>query len=276
MKLTDSKILHDYCMAKPCAYETRPFGEYPICYRVAGKIFAQFTPSESWFKLTLKTTPEAAEVYRRLYPGIVVRGYHCPPVQQPYWNTLDLLQLNQDVVLDMIDEAYDTLIASLPKKVQRSLTGLANFRFIKTNSEDPAFITLCEKLDQTLSDAVGAKKQEKVYAAHNNLNYINDVFLIYDEDTAIGCGAYKMYDEETVEVKRIFISPDYRGMGLAKELLRRLEADARIGGFRYAVLETNRILTSAVELYHRMGYKDIPNYPPYTELKESVCMKRKL
>ena len=90
MELNDWQEIHDYCMAKPCAYETRPFGEYPICYRLAGKIFAQLTPKEDWFKVTLKTNPDAADFYRRAYPDVVVRGYHCPPVQQPYWNTIDL------------------------------------------------------------------------------------------------------------------------------------------------------------------------------------------
>lgn len=113
MKFDDWQEIHDYCMAKPCAYETRPFGEYPICYRLAGKIFAQLIPKEDWFKVTLKTNPDAADFYRRAYPGVVVRGYHCPPVQQPYWNTIDLNQFDKDKLFQMIDEAYDEILKHL-------------------------------------------------------------------------------------------------------------------------------------------------------------------
>ena len=276
MLFSEWKELHDYCMAKPCAYETRPFGETPLCYRVAGKIFAQLTPNESWFKMTLKTTPEAAETYRMIYPGIVVRGYHCPPVQQPYWNTIELAQMDKSIVLTMIDEAYDTLIQKLPKKDRLSLSLIQEFSFQKTNSDDPIFLSLCKELDATLSNSIGTEKQKGTYDKHNQLDFIQDVFLVYHDGEPVGCGAYKLYDDETVEIKRIYLKPICRGKGVAKELLRRIEADARIAGFRYAVLETNRILTSATGLYHKMGYKIIDNYPPYTDLIESVCMKKKL
>ena len=63
------------------------------------------------------------DFYRQLYPETVVRGYHCPPVQQPFWNTVYL----NGVVLDdelkrMIDHAYDAVIAKLPKKIQKELS----------------------------------------------------------------------------------------------------------------------------------------------------------
>ena len=46
------------------------------------------------------------------YPEKVVRGYHCPPVQQPYWNTIFLDDFPGDVLKDMIDLAYDTVFLS--------------------------------------------------------------------------------------------------------------------------------------------------------------------
>ena len=106
-----------YCLAKPQAYEDRPFGEYPICYKVAGKIFAQLYPD----KITLKCTPFQGEMFRQAYPGIVVRGYHCPPVQQPYWNTIDLTRFPEEELPNMIDLAYDAVIAKLSKKLRLEL-----------------------------------------------------------------------------------------------------------------------------------------------------------
>ena len=62
----NTEEIKNYCLGKWKAYEDSPFGDVPICYRLNKKIFAQ------------------------IYPGVVVRGYHCPPVQQPYWNTIYL------------------------------------------------------------------------------------------------------------------------------------------------------------------------------------------
>ena len=106
-----------YCLAKPGAYEDLPFGEFPVCYKVKGKIFAQLYPD----KITLKCTKFSGEMFRQAYPGVVVRGYHCPPVQQPYWNTIDLGSFPPEELPMMIDHAYETVVASFPRKIQREI-----------------------------------------------------------------------------------------------------------------------------------------------------------
>lgn len=118
MKLEDIK---SYCLSKHKAYEAYPFGEIPICYKVNNRIFAQIYPKAEDFKITLKCTADVGDFYRRLYPNIVVRGYHCPPVQQPYWNTVYLTDFPDDELLNMIDHAYDTVIKSLSKKIQKQI-----------------------------------------------------------------------------------------------------------------------------------------------------------
>lgn len=276
MEWNDWNEIHEYCMAKPCAYETRPFGEYPICYRLAGKIFAQFSPREDWFKITLKTNPDAADLYRRVYPGVVVRGYHCPPTQQPYWNTIDLYRFDKEKLFPMIDEAYDEIRKHLTKKDQRRIPEISSCEFVKTDGENPAFIELCAKLDATLNSAIGAEQQQQQYNRFNQRDSIHDVIVIFRDEKPVGCGAYKLYDDNTVELKRIYVDESLRGLGLGKELVRRLEADARIAGFRFAVLETGRKLTSAIELYKKMGYKIIPNYGQYADMPGSVCMSKKI
>ena len=62
------------------------------------------------------------EFYRQLYPGVVVRGYHCPPVQQPYFNTFPLDgQVPDDMIAEMIEHSYQTVVGKLPKYIQRML-----------------------------------------------------------------------------------------------------------------------------------------------------------
>lgn len=90
------QTIKNYCLSKRGAYEDCPFGEMPICYKLNGKIFAQLYPQEYDYKITLKCTADAGQFYRMAYPGQVVRGYHCPPVQQPYWNTIYLNDFSEE------------------------------------------------------------------------------------------------------------------------------------------------------------------------------------
>ena len=53
--------------------------------------------------------------------GVVVRGYHCPPVQQPYWNTIDPFGLPRDELLYMVDLAYEAVLAGFSKKVRQEI-----------------------------------------------------------------------------------------------------------------------------------------------------------
>lgn len=77
MRLEDIKT---YCLNKWKSYEDYPFGDVPVCYKLNGKVFAQIYPNREDFKITLKCTADAGQFYRQVYPGAVVRGYHCPPV----------------------------------------------------------------------------------------------------------------------------------------------------------------------------------------------------
>lgn len=276
MKLKDWKKLHHYCLAKSGAYESRPFGEYPICYRICGKIFCQLTPKEDWFKATLKTDPQAADFYRQAYPNIIVRGYHCPKVQQPHWNTLSLYELELEFVYQMIDEAYDKVVKNLTKKEQKRIPLRNVYRYQDTDGTDEDFAKLCSYLDQDLDRIVLGNENRKQYEQYNRLENIKDVIVIYKEQKAIGSGAFKLYDDETVEIKRIYIEQAHRSLGLGKELLFRLEARARIQGFRFAILETGQQCKEAIGLYQKMGYKVIPNYAQYKDMKESICMQKKL
>lgn len=114
MELSEIK---EYCLKKSGAVETFPFGDWPICYKVGGKIFAQVYAD----KITLKCTAFSGQMFREAWQGVVVRGYHCPPVQQPYWNTIDLMRFPSEELPMMIDHAYETVVGSLPKKVQKEL-----------------------------------------------------------------------------------------------------------------------------------------------------------
>lgn len=69
----------------------------------------------------MKCTVDAGQFYRMAYPNKVVRGYHCPPVQQSYWNTIYLEDFPDDELLNMIDLAYETVFSKFSKKEQKKI-----------------------------------------------------------------------------------------------------------------------------------------------------------
>lgn len=81
----------------------------------------------------------------------------------------------------------------------------------------------------------------------------------------IGCGALKLHGAAPAELKRMWVDPSSRGLGVGRRLLESLEALARENGVRVLHLETNRALKEAVELYRRAGFMEVApfNDEPY-------------
>ena len=62
-----------------------------------------------------------AELYRKQYKDIVIKGYHCPPIQAAHFNTIYINKIDERVLFEMIDHSYNEVVKSLPKKVQKEL-----------------------------------------------------------------------------------------------------------------------------------------------------------
>lgn len=127
-KVVTHKEIMEYCLKKKGAYLDFPFApDYPVVKVKApsqekGRIFAQLFYLRGEPKVTLNCTPEYAEFYRSVYPGSVVRGWHCPPVQQPYFNTVSPDgSVPDEELLVMIDHSYNTVVGKLPRFAQREL-----------------------------------------------------------------------------------------------------------------------------------------------------------
>lgn len=84
----------------------------------------------------------------------------------------------------------------------------------------------------------------------------------------VGCGALKALDRDTGEIKRMWVAPEARGLGVARRLLAALEAEARRAGLSRIRLDTNRALTEAQALYRKSGYREVARYNdnPYAHL----------
>ncbi len=119
--MTMEEIIN-YCLSKSGAYIDFPFGDIPICIKVQKRLFAQMYPRKDDYKITLNCDRLTGEIYRNTYTDTVVRGYHCPLMLQPYFNTVYLDgTISDDELKVMIDHSYLTVVGKLPKKVQKEL-----------------------------------------------------------------------------------------------------------------------------------------------------------
>jgi GNAT superfamily N-acetyltransferase len=145
---------------------------------------------------------------------------------------------------------------------------------IKTTSENPDFGTLIAALDASLWERYPELKTN--YWGNNVIELNPNVVIIYLADKAVACGCFKKYDKNTIELKRMFVSPEARGMGLAQKILQELELWAHELGFSFSVLETLYKQKEAIGLYQKVGYTIVENYEPYVGLENSICMKKQI
>jgi GNAT superfamily N-acetyltransferase len=120
--------------------------------------------------------------------------------------------------------------------------------------------------DEPIEDFVLKLDPEDVAPGHG-------AFVVaWADEKAIGCGAVRLIDTWTAELKRMYIVPEYRRKGLAGAILRFLEDRARALGATRVVLETVINPPAAVALYRAAGYEEVPKFGPYVESEISFCM----
>lgn len=144
----------------------------------------------------------------------------------------------------------------------------------KTNSHSEDFRTLVTLLDKELRERDG--EEHSFYAQFNKVDAIKHVILAYNDKVPVGCGAIKEYEPGTAELKRMFVHPDYRNLGIAGSMVAALEQWAVELGFTNCILETGKKQPEAISLYKKVGYNVTPNYGQYQNVENSVCMKKRL
>jgi putative acetyltransferase len=102
-------------------------------------------------------------------------------------------------------------------------------------------------------------------------------FLVaFREGVAVGCGALRRIDTVTGELKRMYVNPGARGLGVGRALLVALQAEARRLGLTRVVLETGVRQARALSLYERDGFTRIAPFGEYVGSPLSVCMAKDL
>lgn len=144
----------------------------------------------------------------------------------------------------------------------------------RTVATEPDFVHLVRLLDAELAERDG--DEHDFYAQYNKLDNIKHAVIAYDDLSAVSCGAIKEYSSRSVEVKRMYTLPEYRGKGIAMLVLRELENMARELGYESCILETGLRQPEAIRLYEKCGYRLIPNYGQYEGMANSVCFEKLL
>ncbi len=144
----------------------------------------------------------------------------------------------------------------------------------KTDSHDPDFVTLVKSLDKEL--AVRDGDEHAFYAQFNKIDAIKHAIVAYIDNVAVGCGAIKPIDKDKMEVKRMYVLPENRGLGVASSVLEKLELWAKEMHCKSCVLETGQKQPEAIQLYLKAGYIIIPNYGQYIGVDNSICFEKEL
>ena len=148
--------------------------------------------------------------------------------------------------------------------------------FRRTDGKDKDFIENCRLLDMDLDRRVGKKIKRDKYKKYNQLDEIKEAIVVYEDDKAIGGGAIRRYDDENIELKRVFVHTEYQRQGIGSKLVSLLIEWAMELGYKRMILETGELLAESCAVYKKLGFKVIPNYGPYVDMPESLCMARDL
>jgi putative acetyltransferase len=142
----------------------------------------------------------------------------------------------------------------------------------RTTSDNPDFKSLVLLLDKELAFRDG--DDHAFYSQYNKIVNIKNVVIAYDNGKPVGCGAFKPFEANAVEIKRMYVNEDSRGKRIARQILSELELWAVEIGYDIFVLETGLKQPEAISLYKNMGYEIIPNYGQYQGVENSVCFQK--
>jgi DNA-binding MarR family transcriptional regulator/GNAT superfamily N-acetyltransferase len=165
-------------------------------------------------------------------------------------------------MLEPLEEGDRERLVESMRTVQRLLTRAAvEIREVDAAGSDArqCLRAYVEELNQRWE--AGFDPSAGVTAEPHELTPPAGCFLIaYLHGEPVGCGGVKHLPGGPSDIKRMWISPSARGLGLGRRLLEELEQRVRDSGATVARLETNRVLVEAIALYRSAGYREVPAF----------------
>jgi len=147
-------------------------------------------------------------------------------------------------------------------------------KLVRTNSDHPHFVHLVKLLDAYLKITDG--EDHDFYNQFNNIDVLKHTIIAYVNEKAVGCGAFKEFNQTRVEIKRMFTLTETRGQGIATRILNELETWAAELNYSSCVLETGIRQEEAIKFYKKSNYKIMSNYGQYAGIENSMCFEKEL
>lgn len=147
-----------------------------------------------------------------------------------------------------------------------------NFNIKKASAKSDEITTLTNELHKELEIIYGDGIIEEFREENEKMLVF---YLAYDRDeNAVACGALKDFDNNTAEIKRMYVKPEFRGLGISKKILSALEQHARESHYQRLILETGLKQPEAISLYEKYGYKPLKCYGRHANDPDSRCFEK--
>lgn len=169
--------------------------------------------------------------------------------------------------LSPLSESQQARLVEAMEVVESLLTaGLVEFEVADPTSQAAQYCldAYFDELEERFED--GFDPDRSISADADELTEPDGLLLLARlHGEPVGCGALKLYDDEPAEIKRMWVDPSARGLGLGRRLLDELEKEAGLRDATRVRLETNRKLTEAIGLYRSAGFEEVEpfNEEPY-------------
>jgi putative acetyltransferase len=144
----------------------------------------------------------------------------------------------------------------------------------RTQYSNPDFQILTKLLDKELYSIYGSIMDH--YNEFTVTEGIKHVLIAYNDLQPVGCVCFKYFSEGTVEFKRLFVLENFRGKGVAEQIINELEIWAKEAGYDKCVLESGTLQPEATRLFEKRNYQHIPNLRQYIGDELSYCMGKNL
>jgi DNA-binding MarR family transcriptional regulator/GNAT superfamily N-acetyltransferase len=165
-------------------------------------------------------------------------------------------------MLTPLDPGQRERLLDAMRTVERLLSlGAVELRPIDPNHPDArgCFRAYFDELDRRAESGFDPRVSS-LAEAHELTPPAGMVLVAYLRAEPIGCGAVKHHPGAVSELKRLWVSPSARGLGLGRRLLAELEALARATGARVVRLDSHSALVEAISLYRSAGYREVPRF----------------
>ena len=147
-----------------------------------------------------------------------------------------------------------------------------NMDTIFIDEKDERFLKLVEELDRGYYERIGDELSK--YDSYNEFKNSHVVILALDNDIAVACASYRVFDNETVEFKRVYVRKEYRKREIAYNLIVQLEKSVIKNGFRHSYIVTGKNNQPARKLYEKLNYAPIDNFGQFRDDDTVICMKK--